>query len=364
MPLNYIDKDSPDVFYKNVNGECIMKYAGSDDVFISVVIPTYKRAKYLEQAIDSAINQRDVNVNYEIIVVNNDPEADMSSLIEKYKDVPNISFYINGKNIGMMGNWNRLLMLSKGKWVAYCHDDDMVKDNYISEMSKILRDNRYSNAGGFCVGRDYVFEVQTEDQKQKAHSSILWELCRMLNRALISFRYFYRKDIEKLTPFKSLYLVQNIYNAASCGTIFNREKLLAYGGWHEENYPVADWYTFLRFNEDNDIYMIRKELGICRMSVNESLRIRLAEWLIPTIRIILREWKDERINKILKRDKDIAISSMMAIMTPEDIEELCRYFNFNMRDFGRYSRLRLKIYAVKKRLWSLMHNIDWPLQGR
>lgn len=364
MPNGYIDKDSPDVFYKDVKSKCIRKYAGTDDIFISIVIPTYKRAKYLEQAIDSALNQHDVNVNYEVLVVNNDPEADMSTFIERYKDIPNISFYINEKNIGMMGNWNRLLMLAKGKWIAYCHDDDMVKDNYICEMSKILNDNRYSHAGGFCVCRDYVFEVQTEKQKEKSHRSLLWEAGRMINRALISFRYLYRKDIEKLTPYESLYLMQNIYNAASSGTVFNREKLLAYGGWHEENYPVADWYTFLSFNEDNDIYMIRKKLGICRMSVNESLTIKLSEWFIPTIRILLRKWKDERINKILKRDKDIVIASMMRAMTPEDREEVCRYFNFNMTDFRRYSGLRLKLYAVKKRLWSLLHNTDWELQGR
>lgn len=357
MPLNYIDKDSPDVSYKNVNSKCIRKYAGSDDVLISVLIPTYKRAEYLEQTIDSAINQRDVNVNYEIVVVNNDPEADMSVLIEKYKDVPNTSFYINGKNIGMMGNWNRLLMLSKGKWIAYCHDDDMVKDNYISEMSKILRDNRYSNAGGFCVGHDYVFEVQTEEQKHKERHSVLWEMCRKL----MSFRYLYRRNIEKLTPFKSLYLVQNIYNAASCGTIFNREKLPAYGGWHEENYPVADRYTFLRFNEDNDIYMIRKELVICRMSVNESLRIRLAEWLIPTIRIILREWKDEKINKILKHDKNIAVSEMLEAVPPKDREEMCRYFNISFR---KYPGSELRVYFIKRSFWALQHNLDWPSQGR
>ena len=364
MPGGYIDKDSPDVFYRDISSTCIRKYTGSEDVFISIVIPTYKRAKYLEQAIDSSLNQRDAKVNYEIVVVNNDPQADMSSLIEKYKDVPNISFYVNEKNIGMMGNWNRLLILSKGKWIAYCHDDDMVKDNYICEMTKILRDNRYSHAGGFCVCRDYVFEVQTEKQKQKAHSSVLWELGRMINRALISFRYLYRRNIETLTPYESLYLMQNIYNATSCGTVFNREKLLAYGGWHEENYPVADWYTSLRFNEENEVYMIRKKLGICRMSVNESLKIKLSDWFIPTIRILLREWKDERINKLLKHDKDIVIASMMSAMTPEDREEVCRYFNFSMTDFRGYSRLSLKLHAIKKRLWSLMHNIDWELQGR
>ncbi len=359
--LDYIDKDSPDIFYRDVESKCLKPYTGSEEVFLSIVIPTYKRAKYLEEAIESALNQRNVRINYEIVVVNNDPQTDMSALIEKYKCIPNISFYVNGKNIGMMGNWNRLLMLSKGKWIAYCHDDDMVKDDYISEMTKILKNDKYSNAGGICVCRDYVFEVQTEEQKQKARSLLLWELCRVINRALISFRYLYRKDIEKITPYKSLYLMQNIYNAMSCGTVFSREKFLSYGGWHEENYPVADWYTSLRFNEDNDIYMVRKKLGISRMAVNASLTLRLAEWFIPTIRILQREWKDEKVNKVLKKDRDIAISAMMEAMTPEDREEVCRYFNIG---FKRYSKLRLKLHAIKKRFWSLMHNIDWELQGR
>lgn len=80
MLNEYISHDSPDVFYRDVKSRCLKEYSGNDEIFLSIVIPTYKRAKHLAQAIDSALNQRDVDVNYEVVVVSNDPEFNLRDL--------------------------------------------------------------------------------------------------------------------------------------------------------------------------------------------------------------------------------------------------------------------------------------------
>ena len=68
----YVSKNGPDVFYRNVNSRCLKASKNTGEVFLSIVIPTYKRAEFLKEAIDSALNQKDVSINYEVIVVNND----------------------------------------------------------------------------------------------------------------------------------------------------------------------------------------------------------------------------------------------------------------------------------------------------
>ena len=55
-------------------GEC----GNNNDIFISIVIPTYKRPELLEYAIESAIRQECVEFKYEIIVVDNEPVFDLS----------------------------------------------------------------------------------------------------------------------------------------------------------------------------------------------------------------------------------------------------------------------------------------------
>lgn len=52
---------------------------------LSILIPTYGRAKYLEKAIESALAQKPTRCKVEIIIVSNDPDDAMTDLIDKYK---------------------------------------------------------------------------------------------------------------------------------------------------------------------------------------------------------------------------------------------------------------------------------------
>ena len=147
----FIRYSSSDPFRREVKSKCLKQANIDGDILLSIFIPTYKRKDYLRQTIDSAINQQDPGINYEIVVVSNDPDADLSGIINDYKNINNISFYINEKNIQWVGNWNRGLLLSKGKYITYLHDDDLLKPNYVHEMGKILQDSQYSDAGAFTI---------------------------------------------------------------------------------------------------------------------------------------------------------------------------------------------------------------------
>ena len=143
--------------YKNVKSNLII---GKEDPnaapLVTIAIPTYKRAKYLKEAIDSALNQKDFH-DYEVIVVDNDPENEfhVEKLISTYpKD--KIKYYRNEKNIGMVGNWNRCIELSEGKWVSLLNDDDYLKNNFLSDWYQMMKKNK----------SDYLmFSVDVSDPK-------------------------------------------------------------------------------------------------------------------------------------------------------------------------------------------------------
>lgn len=105
----------------------------------TIVIPTYKRALYLKEALDSAIHQ-DTDLPYEIIVCDNNPERndETEQLMNKYNHIPNLSYYKNSKNLGMAGNWNRLVELTHSKWFILLHDDDILAPYYIRGISQII----------------------------------------------------------------------------------------------------------------------------------------------------------------------------------------------------------------------------------
>jgi glycosyltransferase involved in cell wall biosynthesis len=111
---------------------------------ITIAIPTYKRAKYLKEAIDSAINQTGYS-NYDIIVVDNNPNRndETEKIMSLYKQNRRISYYKNAENIQMAGNWNRLYTLAKGKYVTMLHDDDLLYPNYLSSIIPIIERAEY-----------------------------------------------------------------------------------------------------------------------------------------------------------------------------------------------------------------------------
>ena len=95
---------------------------------VSIVIPTYKRVSTLRETLDSAIRQTG-NHNYEILVVDNNPERgdETELLMAEYVSVKNLLYFKNTANIGMAGNWSRCSELAHGEWVVLIHDDDLLR---------------------------------------------------------------------------------------------------------------------------------------------------------------------------------------------------------------------------------------------
>lgn len=112
---------------------------------VTIAIPTYKRGDLLSEAVNSALNQVDFEKKYDVIVVDNNPERGDSTekVMEQYKHNPLVSYYKNVDNIGMVGNWNHLYELAKGKYVVMLHDDDILFPYYLQVVFSLMNDTNY-----------------------------------------------------------------------------------------------------------------------------------------------------------------------------------------------------------------------------
>lgn len=112
----------------------------SDIPLVSICIPTFRRAQLLKEAIMSVLQQREFN-NFEILIVDNDDDelyaTEIVSYLNELND-PRIRYYINTKNIGVFGNWNRCIELALGEWMTILGDDDLLFDNYLSSLTHEL----------------------------------------------------------------------------------------------------------------------------------------------------------------------------------------------------------------------------------
>lgn len=112
-----------------------------DMPLVSIVIPTYRRDNMLAEALSSALLQ-DTQVPIEIVVVDNDPES--VSMVLGTLDLAttrhSLRYYVNETNLGMFGNWNQGLSLSRGRWVTLLHDDDWLSPYFVSSMLPLVQD--------------------------------------------------------------------------------------------------------------------------------------------------------------------------------------------------------------------------------
>lgn len=89
---------------------------------VSVIMPVYNSAKYLNEAIDSILNQTYENI--ELIVIDDGSSDNSVDLIKKYNS-SKIRFFQNEKNIGVSATRNKAIDLSNGKYIALMDSDDI-----------------------------------------------------------------------------------------------------------------------------------------------------------------------------------------------------------------------------------------------
>lgn len=108
---------------------------------ITVIIPTYKPQKYIEDCIDSLLKQTLCKGKYDVlIVINGEKEPYFSNLKERYKDYSFIKIIYtpekgvsNARNIGILE--------SENDYLVFVDDDDFVSKHFL----KSLYDRRIKN---------------------------------------------------------------------------------------------------------------------------------------------------------------------------------------------------------------------------
>lgn len=100
----------------------------------SVIIPYYKKRKYIERCLDSVINQS--YKNYEVIVVDDGSQDDVSQWINsKYGTSVQV---ISQKNAGVSAARNAGIKQAKLPFVAFLDSDDSWHSEYLFSMAAII----------------------------------------------------------------------------------------------------------------------------------------------------------------------------------------------------------------------------------
>ena len=265
-----------DNFKKQENVKSIFLYKANnyDTSEITFVIPTFKRVDTLQQTLKSILTQKG-DYNYTIIVLDNNPERnDVTELYMKDLNVSCISYVKNCENLGMAGNWNRGIVLSRSKWICLLHDDDVIVPEFLSEMLPYTK--KYHDAA-ILQSRKYR-TASPEIQEEKVYDG------KMIKISDLDFYQYHILDVPS-------------------GILYNRDIVMQEGGFDSDFYPSLDYCFHTKIASKYPVYLLNKPLTWYREGTQNASKLVDTQigWLIVDYYLVLQLLSNHHIPKFIIR---------------------------------------------------------------
>lgn len=103
---------------------------------VSIIIPNYNHANYLDLRIQTVLNQ--TYKNFEVIILDDKSTDNSLEIINKYKNNPHVSnIVINNENSGStFKQWDKGIKLAKGELIWIAESDDYNELTFLEELIK------------------------------------------------------------------------------------------------------------------------------------------------------------------------------------------------------------------------------------
>lgn len=128
---------------RDENGQVLIRIGKKKKLF-SIIMAVYNVEPYIDEAVDSIINQNiGFNKNVELILVN-DGSTDQSGMIcRRYaEEYPDNIIYLEKENGGQSSARNLGLDYASAEYVNFCDPDDILALNVLSEVYKFFEQNK------------------------------------------------------------------------------------------------------------------------------------------------------------------------------------------------------------------------------
>ena len=106
---------------------------------VTVVIPVYNGAGYIEQAVKSVITQS--YINWELILVDDGSGDNSLEILDAFSQADNRIVVISQKNTGQASARNRGVQAATGKYLAFLDQDDYYAKKHLEFLVNFLENN-------------------------------------------------------------------------------------------------------------------------------------------------------------------------------------------------------------------------------
>src|SRR4051812_37947903 len=117
-----------------------------DCPLVSIIMCTYNGERFLEEQINSVVNQ--TYSRLEIIIADDNSTDNTRSVLRKYEGISNVKIFYNGQNLGFIKNFEQTVTKASGDYLAFCDQDDNWLPNKIERLTAAIANHSliYSNS--------------------------------------------------------------------------------------------------------------------------------------------------------------------------------------------------------------------------
>jgi len=208
------------------------------DKLISIIVPAYNSAKYIQETIDSVINQ--TYKNWELIIVD-DCSSDNTAEIVKKKSIiyPRIKYIKNQLNFGGPAQPRNIgIKNSSGEFIAFLDSDDIWLANKL--------------------------EIQLSYFEKYNDVLLVGTNCQTFPNGISNELFFFRNHFLSFN-----YLINNTKGIITSSVLMKRDVIEHIGLFDEDKKLIAVedfdyWLRILKF-KDNSIFVLNQSLVKYRM---------------------------------------------------------------------------------------------------
>ena len=293
---------------------------------VSIIVPNYNYARYLDQRMESILNQS--YQNFEVIILDDKSTDNSLEVIEKYKSHPKVSkIIINETNSGSpFIQWERGINEASGDIVWIAESDDFCSPDFLETLVPLFVKNDAVLA--FCHSE------LVDENGQKLREN------HQMNSVSSDISMDGKEFIKKYLAYSNE--VQN----ASCA-IFSKKVALNIDKQYMNYKGAGDWLFWIKIAERGNVCFMNRKLNNYRLHNNSTSStncIGLKEMFLITGWLRENRYLDDKQYRKCKFNNLSLISSLVII--PHDVKREL----FKMWDATPYEIIIIRLLKFKSML--------------
>lgn len=230
---------------------------------ISVIVPNYNHAHYLEERLDCIFNQ--TYENFEVILLDDASSDESLTILNKYKNHPKVVHAVfSSKNSGSpFLQWQRGVSLAEGDYIWIAESDDYCDSTFLEQLvGKLNKTIKIAYAQSLDVDVNSKI-ITNRINYTNEFSPNIWESDFVCNGRAFILNYLSLKNV--IPNASAVVFSRNLIN----NNIFDKD-LLAMS-------MCGDWFFWIKLIMKGDVAFVAKPLNYFRDHENVTRKHKSVE---------------------------------------------------------------------------------------